>query len=319
MKKKSIISIAFIIIFILTFIISSNIYNKSSENEVIIKQLIKKSTDKNVKKEKIIKSKSNKVGTIASSNLLLNVDLNAFYAKQINWDSFTNNITLSRDKVTWWIRDEMKYLHENLFTNNVTYSVTNLFNILVKNSIPTTLNITNTAYLTGLMSLRYCNLLPYVKQIILQANQTTNYISADMYISWLGHIQHPDTLRIILELNKLLTKDSQLRKERRWSMKWTDNLPVFFRDDCLPVYLEITRNPEKYTLTEWRTAHGALLYFTNNIAVTEYKKGIKNIQKVHKNLHPLIIRDMRSRIEYQNDFCTGKKPLIKRPKPLLDE
>jgi hypothetical protein len=99
-------------------------------------------------------------------------------------------------------------------------------------------------------------------------------------VNWLSKNKHPDILNAYLELNKLIPQNSPLRE-----YKWSDDLPVIYRDDCLPIYLEITRNPEKYNQTEWRTAHAALLCFTNDIAVTEYDKGIKAIQKVYKDLH----------------------------------
>ena len=226
------------------------------------------------------------------------------------------NIVLSKSDYSYRRKQRIiKNVIPEIFQKTNEIKLTNLVELLLQKYFDNTNNIHN-PYGDTFILLRYRKLLSYMTNKILENCCDTNkekYI--DMYSIWLDYIKHPDMLRIRLELNKLIPKNSQLRKDKIWS----DALPIIFRDDCLPIYLEITRNPKKYNWVEWSTAHGALLYFTNDIAVTEYKKGIKNIQKVHKNLHPLIIRNMRSRIKYQNDFCTGKKPLIERPKPLLDE
>jgi len=306
MKKKLIISIAFIIIFILFF----NIKNKK---EVSKKEIART-------KKEVVKLEYKKPANIKKNNFLSNTNLNSFYTKQISWDTLTNNITLSKNKVTWWIRDEMKYLKDNLFTKNATYSITNLFEILIKKSIPITINITNTAYSTGLMSLRYRQLLPYVKQIILQSNQTINRDVAIKCITWLGKIQHPDTLRTILELDKLIPENSYLRKETRFGY-----LPFFYRKDCLDVYIEIADQPEKYDHNMWYAAAYKIGWFTNDIAISANKRAYKTMKEFKKywpespESRFLNVRILKAQMEIQKRIINGKRPPRKQPKPLLDE
>ncbi len=306
MKKKLIISIAFIIIFILFF----NIKNKK---EVSKKEIART-------KKEVVKLEYKKPANIKKNNFLSNTNLNSFYTKQISWDTLTNNITLSKNKVTWWIRDEMKYLKDNLFTKNATYSITNLFEILIKKSIPITINITNTAYSTGLMSLRYRQLLPYVKQIILQSNQITNRDVAIKCITWLGKIQHPDTLRTILELDKLIPENSYLRKETRFGY-----LPFFYRKDCLDVYIEIADQPEKYDHNMWYAAAYKIGWFTNDIAISANKRAYKTMKEFKKywpespESRFLNVRILKAQMETQKRIINGKRPPRKQPKPLLDE
>jgi len=309
MKKKLIISIAFIIVFILFFNIKNN------------KEVLKKETAKT--KKEVVKLEYKKPANIDKNNFLSNTNLNAFYTKQISWDTLTNNITLSKDKVTWWIRDEIKYLYENLFTNNVTYSVTNLFNILVKNSIPITLSITNSAYSTGLISLRYRQLLPYVKQIILQVNNSSNRDIASKYITWLGHIQHPDTLRTILELDKEIPQDSILRQKK--PRIWDGALPFFYRKDCLDVYIEVANQPEKYDYGMWNSAVYNIGWFTNDCAIQAYNRAYK-VMKHFKKYWPEspVSRSidrvcMATQMKTRQRIIDGKQLPRKRPKPLLDE
>ncbi len=291
------------------------INKQSKQSELVIDNIL---TNQINRTEKTIQSREHLAQLFELKRFSTNT---SFFLKNefINFSQFTN-IVLNKSDYSY--RRKQRILNNvvpKIFHNSNKIQLTNLVDLIIRGAINESTNI-HSPFLDTLCILRFHKLLPYMANKILEnSNKISKIKDAEMCMTWLGHIQHPDTLQTHLKLNRLLTKDSLLRKERRWAMKWTDNLPVFFRDDCLPIYLEITCNPEKYNLTEWRTAHGALLRFTNEIAVTEYKKGIKNIQKVHKNLHPLIIRDMRSRIKYQNDFCTGEKPLIKKPKPLLDE
>jgi len=312
MKKKLIISVAFIITVIIVLLV---INKQSKQSELVVDNIL---TNQINRTEIKIQPRKHEPQIFESEKFSTNTSL--FLKDEfINFSQFTNIVLNISD---YSYRRKQRILNNvvpKIFHNSNKIQLTNLVDLTIQGAINDSTNVHH-PFLDTLCILRFHKLLPYMANKILENSKNISKIKdAEMCMTWLGHIQHPDTLRTHLELNRLLTKDSPLRKDRRWAMKWTDNLPVILRDDCLPIYLEITRNPEKYNLTEWRTAHGALLRFTNDIAVTEYKKGIKNIQKVHKNLHPLIIRDMHSRIKYQNDFCTGKIPLLKRPKPLLDE
>jgi len=320
MKKKLIISIAFIIILILSFFIIRKIYDKSFENEVIISQLTVKDTSKDDEKEKIVKSQFDKIEFVDNNDLISDTNLYNFYKKQISWKGLTNNVAVSKDKVHWYIKDEMNYLQLHLFTNNVTYSVTNLFDILMNSYQLDSIDLTNSAYSTALMSLRYRQLLPYVMQIIHQANNSSNRVIISKCITWLDYIQHPDTLRTILKLNKLIPEDSYLRKETLFGY-----LPFFYRKDCLDVYIEIADQPEKYDHNTWYAAAYNIGWFTNDIAISTSKRAYKTMKEFKKywpespDSRVLNVRILKAQMERQKNIMDGKKPPRKRPKPLLDE
>jgi len=311
MKKKIILYSLFLIISLILIIVINN--NRKKEIKYNITFIDSSESEKIVEPEKIT---PRLVKQEQFNNRMIELKTTGECTRIFLTQNDFSNIIYKLDHSLHYKRKISRIVLPYLYKNNTSLMLTNAFDKLLNNCIIENYNTTGRYLADGLISLKYKALLPYAREIIF-SHSYTNIRVASKCISWLSNIQHPDTLQTHLELNKLIPQDSQLRKGS--IAIWSDNLPVIFRDDCLPVYLEITRNPEKYNLTEWRTAHGALLRFTNDIAVTEYKRGIKKIQKVHKDLHPLIIRDMRNRIEYQNDYCTGKKPLIKRTKPLLDE
>jgi len=326
MKKKIIIfPLLLIISFILIMVIINNrkkeikyviSFSNSNKSEIITEHKLTKlhlvSQEKFNNKTEGLK--------ITDEFITQNNKTNIFYTKQISWDTLTNNITLSKDKVTWWIRDEIKYLHENLFTNNVTYSVTNLFEILINSYQLDSIDLTNSSYSTGLMSLRYRQLLPYVKQILLQSNQIANRDVAIKCTTWLGKIQHPDTLRTILELDKLIPEDSYIRKKTRFGY-----LPFFYRKDCLDVYIEVANQPEKYDHDMWYAAAYKIGWFTNDIAISANNRAYKTMKEFKKYWPEspdslfLNIRCLKEQIKTQQEIIDGEKPPRRQPKPLLDE
>ena len=313
MKKKIILYSLFLIISLILIIAIVNNFNRE-EIKYDITFIDSSESDKIVESEKIT---PHLVKQEQFNNRIIGLEITGEYKRIYLTQNDFSNIIYKLDYSLHYKRKIAKIVLPYLYKNNTSLMLTNAFDKLLHNCLIEHYKTTGMYLSDGLISLKYKALLPYAKRKIHSYIYSTNTQVASMCAGWLSNIQHPDTLRAHLELNRLIPEDSQLRKGS--IAVWSDNLPVIFRDDCLPVYLDIIHNPKKYNFTEYRTALNAIVHFTNAVAVAEYKRGIKQIPIYYKNIHPLIIRNMRNRIKYQNDFCTGKKPLIKKTRPLLDE
>ena len=241
--------------------------------------------------------------------------------RYIGYQELSNAMAQSPYTKGYMTKKAELFFRDTFFTNGSRYRIDDFMDRLVCGESRTGSSEIGFYYIEAVNVLRYRVLIPHAAQQILAFLATNDVDSAYAYISWLSSIEHPDSLRTHLLLNALIASNSPFRQGT--NPLWKDCLPFYNREDCLPIYVEIVQNPYKYTWNEWATAHDALMWFTNQIAVDEYKNGIDKMVQwqqywpEHRPSMDIVIA--RNRMEVQHRLLEGTEPMRAIPKPLLDE
>ena len=313
MKKKLIYLIILIIMVIIVLLL---INKQSKQSELVVSNIL---TNQINRTEIIIQPKQHKTQLFEPEKFSTN---NSVFLKNesINLQQLTN-IVLSKNDYSYRRKQRIiKEVIPEIFRKNNEIQLTNLINLIIQGAINDSTNIHH-PFLDTLCILRFRKLLPYMANKMLKDNNDISKIKdVEMCITWLGHIQHSDTLRTILELDKLIPENSYLRKVTRFGY-----LPFFYRRDCLDVYIEIVDQPEKYDHDTWYDVAYKIGWFTNDIAISASKRAYKTMKKFKKywpespESRFLNVRILKAQMETQKKIINGKSSTRKQPKPLLDE
>jgi len=223
-----------------------------------------------------------------------------------------------------WLRNgAVKLADELIFADDTKrVFITNAFNIALRAEVAATNTSEQAALITLAKSLRYRAVIPFLAATIAGCHESNDARMAGACKGFLVDLDHPDTLRAHLLLNDLIPSNSVLRQGS--IPVWTDDLPLFQRLHCLPVYLEIARNPDKYNWDEWVTAAvGALTWYTNDVAVAELKRAFQTMRYWERYwpYHNPGIDLYRGTVymRLQRELIEGKRAMPPMPPPLLDE
>ena len=100
-------------------------------------------------------------------------------------------------------------------------------------------------------------------------------------------------------------------------------MPLFTRNDCLEIYLDIVNHPEKHRFGRWYDAVEKLQYFTNATAVAGMQRAlavVKDPAKYWPDMGPsLWIWSVEDKIKHQQEFIEGKRPLVRTDTIVFDE
>jgi len=237
-------------------------------------------------------------------------------------DEFVTCVT-QFEQIEWLQKGAVALADRLIFTQAAErIAVTDAFDFLLEASLPVTNWPHERYYLTAISSLRFRSLIPHIAAIISCSQSTDSMHRAGICIGYLTSLEHPDALRAYLMLNEQIPSNSVLRQGI--IPKWTDGLPKYHRQDCLPIFLEIARNPDKYNWAEWVTAAvGALTWYTNDEAVVELKRSFQTMRdwKKYWPYHNPGVDLYRGHvyIGLQRELIEGKQHMPRIPPPLLDE
>ena len=291
----------------------------------------------NIEKPKMSQTAKKKKEIAQLKYSIIEIPTNDFFSKseyskiiKISMSDFTNIIINLDENPVWYNEKIINIVGSTLFANKKSIILTNFIEKVIEGKLrkdnktvaPFPDNLpSNRFYGDVLIAMRYRKLLPYMANKILEDSNNTNKEKEIKFrISWLPYIEHPDTLRLILELDKKIPEDSYLRKNTRIC-----NLPFFYRKDCLDVYIEIADQPENYDYYKWNSAARHIGWFTNDIAISAFDRAYK-IMKNYKKYWPelpssmqLEIICMKTQMKTRQRIIDGQRPPRKQPKPLLDE
>jgi len=313
MKKKLIISVIFIIVFIILLLI---INKQLKSKKLVVKNI---STNQINRTEKNIQSQEHPIQLLEPEIFTTN-DSVLLENEFINLHQLTN-IILSKSDYSYRRKQRIiKEVIPEIFQTNNEIQLTNLIELLLQKHFINQNNI-HEPYSDLFVLLRYRKLLPYMARKILGKSHDTNNINdVQLCISWLDYVPHPNTLRTILELDKLIPMDSALRKKTHFG-----ELPFFYRRDCLDVYMDVANHPEKYRYYMWNSAVYNIVWFTNDVAIHAHNRAyqvMKNYKKYWPELPDATWMDiecMKSQMESRQRIIDGIDKPRKQPKPILDE
>ena len=321
MKKT--LYILFGLVILITLVIGIKFARKKDFN---IENLVKNQNTKGGENKDV----QRKISIIKVSTNILMSNNESFKTGNISVSELTNIIFNLDENPFWYNKKIVDIVGLTIFDNKKTVALTNFIEKLIEGKLkndnkalapfPDNL-LSNRFYGDVLVAMRYHKLLPYMANKILEKSYETNNIKdIKARIQWLFYVPHPDTLRTILELDKIIPEDSYLRKDTRFG-----DLPFFYRKDCLDVYIEIIDQPEKYNHKNWYSAVEKTGWFTNDCAIRAYTRAykvMKNFKKYWPELPDSISINrecMKTQMKTRQRIIDCKRPPRKRPKPLLDE
>ena len=238
-------------------------------------------------------------------------------------EAFSNALFEATDLPNLLKAPAERYLSSMIFSNNTCISVTSIVDKTVSGWVNYHDTKTGGYYSLGLGALRYKSLTKYMANELLKMEKSSNALFAAKYKAWFDNIQHPDTLRTILELDKKISEDSYLRKGTL--SIWKGALPLFYRNDCLDIYIDVVDKPSDFNYRMWNSAAYNIGWFTNEVAIQAYNRAYKVMENFKKywpelsDSYSLNAACMKTQMKTRQKIIDGRdKPLI-QPKPLLDE
>jgi len=236
-------------------------------------------------------------------------------------DAFVHCVTQYESKA--WVREAaIRAGDEFVFTQALASTLlTSAFDRLVHAQLATTNHRQQVGCVTATSALRYRSLIPHLARTIASTTTSNGLRHAGACVSSLKAFDHPDSLCAYLMLNTHIPSNSVLRHGR--IREWYDGLPLFQHPDCLPIYVHIARNPDKYNWDEWVTAGDALCWYTNDVAVAELKRTFQTMRYWRRYWpdHDPGVDLYRGHVymRHQRDLIEGKRTMPRQPQPLLDE
>lgn len=157
---------------------------------------------------------TNAMGTVSSTRAKPVSAATNISSVNITADTLRSNILYPTEQGRYIIADFDRYVAPELFATNRAYTPQSLYLLCCERMKDVSNRKRAHAYCNTLLSLRYRTLLPLLKEQILSAVTTNDLGRANIAVSRLDYIAHPDTLRTFLEMDAALPSNSVLCMDR---------------------------------------------------------------------------------------------------------